>query len=218
MKSNSKRLSEMPLRFLRPVAFSAAMLMSFAGTTLSIQAADSDNISTEKSGAVVLYSTPLAKGASPNLLVSGGHPLSFSKKGGAPHLIVIDLGKSYKLNDVQLSFSKSAEIKVFVLKTKPDANTPWANALEGLQPTGVLESSGTPVSVGGAQGEYLVLVSDQDPGKFSGLYVTGTPFFVRHELVDAINQGGSSTLAETPHPASDYETQSTPPSVPPQSN
>jgi hypothetical protein len=221
MKSPLPRLTALRRLLLRP-ALLAAMTVSLSISALSARAAGTDNISTEQQGAVVIYSTPLAKGASPESLLNGEPgSLSFSRKATGPRVLVIDLGKSYQLGGVRLKFSRHVDLKVYVLKTKPDANTSWASYVAGLQPDGVLQSSNEPVTLGGAQGEYLVIVSDRNPGAFSGLYVTGLSYFHPDQFTRDMTppssggQNGSTTLAETPPPVSAY---SQTPSVPPQSH
>ncbi len=219
MKTFEPRETINGLFMMRRMALTAAVMVLCAGNALRAQAPT--NISTAKEGATVIYSSPLSKGASPNSLINGqGGSISFSKKKAAgPHLIVIDLGKNYSLGGVRLNFSKSGPLKVFVLGNKPEGNGSWANAVSGAQPNGIIGSSGAPLSLNGAEGEYLVIVSDSDPGAFSGLYVTGEPSpFGRHVVENphpGPNQLGSSSLSETPQPGSSFEQT---PNVPPASN
>jgi len=193
------------------------VLIVFAGNlTAQTPRANTDNIATEKNGAVVLYSTPLTHGASPNRLLNG-HPLTFSKKGTGTHILVIDLGKTYNLDTISLKFSKSIQIKVYVLGSKPDGRTPWTSLVKDNSPKGVLDSSNAPATLTNAIGQYLVFVADQDPGAFFDLNVTGTPFTRHLQVVTGPPQLGSSSLSETPYPASSFQEQASSPQVPPQS-
>ena len=213
--------------FSRAAAFLAVVTFSLSGTSLSAQTvadnANPQNISTEKHGSVVLYSTPLAKGASPDLLINGQPgSLHFSRIKNGTRLIVVDLGRSYKLNTVKLTFAHTTKLKVYVLRSKLADNTSWASLVAGLQPDVILGLSNLPGSFGGVEGQYLVLVPETDPGAFSGLYVTGYPSTDRRDLIGYMDQGhehdhDSGALGETPLPANEFN-EAHEPKVPPQSN
>ena len=217
MKSFFNRIAGLSQCLPRQGAILTAMIVFLAGTGLQAQIPDGNfntydaawwnNLALIKLGAVVIYSTPLANGASPNLLIDGQPvTLSFSKKKPTyPELIVVDLGRSYKINTVALKFSNSVKIKVYILKSKPDSHTSWANLIVGLQPDGILNSSDITDSLHGVEGEYLVLICDADPGLFSDLYVTGYPSTNRRDLEGYRNHGyNQGPLGETPLPHSDF--------------
>jgi len=221
MKSLYQVLQAMPKGTFRPVAFLAVVSLSFLGTNLNAQTAADEinlvNISTEKNGAVVVYSTPLAKGASPNHLVNGQPgSLHFSKKKSGDNLVVVDLGKSYKLNKIKLKYSHSTKLRVYVLKDQPGRGASWASFVVGLQPDAIMSASGVYASLGGAEGEYLVIVPDTDPGAFSDLYVIGFPSTDRRDLIGYLehDQDDHGALRETPHTADEFREAH----VPPQSN
>jgi len=192
-------------------ALVAVLAVSVSGSSLL---AAPDNLGTQQSGAVVAYSTPLKGGANPNSLVSGksNTKLSFANQGKS-HLIVIDLGKPSKLNSVGLKFSNPSKLNVFVLKKKPEGND-WNKAIEGLNPDGVMSSSGVPAPLDGAEGQYLVLVAPNNPGSFSDFFVTGIHLDGPndHQIAFNHNHGDDgNTLAEVPLPSSAYSNHNQPP-------
>lgn len=163
----------------------------------------SDNIATIGYGASVIYASPLAHGNSPNQLVNptSPKPLSFAKGGSNAFMVVIDLGKSYDLNTVSLSFSKPCQVSVYVVNSRPVGSASWVSEIENAPPAGTLKKSGTSVSLNGASGEYLVLVFNSNPGYFFGLKVTGfptTPRDVEHHTLYG------DPLDRTPASASHY--------------
>jgi len=216
-------MKHLPFSHRLPKFALVAAIAASSGSSLLAAPNGPDNLGTQQNGAVVSYSTPLKGGANPNALVSGkpNSKLSFANQGGT-HLIVIDLGKPSKLSTVQLKFSNPSQLKVFVLKKKPEGND-WNQAIAGLNPDGVMSASGVPTPLDGAEGQFLVLVAPNNPGSFSDFFVTGTHLGGPndHQIAFNNNHGGGQdgALAEVPLPASAFSDHPQhPPHVPPQSH
>jgi hypothetical protein len=163
-------LARKSLVLLTPILASNALLLQAQAAPTN---PSTNNLSTQVNGAFVTYTSPLKGGVSGNALVSGqkNKALSFAKPGGT-HLIVIDLGKPSKLNTVELKFAKQSKMQVFVLKDKPEGNA-WSQSISGLTPDAVLSKSDVSAQLNGTEGQYLVLICQDDPGPFSDLVVTG---------------------------------------------
>lgn len=87
----------------------------------------------------------------------------------------------------------------------------WLNLIKGLNPDVVLETPSFSGSLNGAEGEYLVIVFDSDPGEFSDFIVTGFPTPHRDWWTKA---PPNNPLAEPPIPSSDFPRFHVPPASP----
>jgi hypothetical protein len=181
-----------------------AALLAFTAATSGAPAAEPQSLT---GNGAVIYSSPLAHGASPNNLLNG-KPLAFSKKGNGPHVLVIDLGQTCNVNSVSLKFSKPAGVKLYAVNVKPGADGSWTNLVQGQSPAATLDNSGNPASLDGVHGQYLILIADGDPGIFSGFNITGSPFGTGHTLAlhpYGPNPNGAGSEAETPFTGSTFD-------------
>jgi hypothetical protein len=186
-----------------PLAGLSAVLFSLGQMHLQADPASS-NIATGDHGAYVIYSTPLKGGASPNGLIDGHHSFSFANKGGE-HFFVVDLGKSYKLDNVGLKFQKPTTGHVYIVNHKPGPNETWLGLI-GSQAGVELNSKNFKGSFHGAQGEFLIFVTNSDPGEISGFYVTEFRVGNREELAYGRILNGiiQAPLGEVPIPGSHF--------------
>jgi hypothetical protein len=150
----------------------AAMVLTAASIP-----ATAANVATLSAGASVVYSSPLAHGATANSILNPqpGHILSFAPHPpGGSALVAIDLGKSYSIASISVKLPPHVSIDVFVMSSPPASNSSWAQAVGSMAPAAVISGS-APSTLTHISGEYVVFDFGDYHGYFASLVVSGTP-------------------------------------------
>jgi hypothetical protein len=152
-------------------------------TAINLQA--ETDIASAQNGATVIFSSPLAKGVNPQSLIDGKpHKNPFATKSGS-NMVVIDLGRSYKISDIP---NLPPGAHAYLLTAKPTPPATWSSSISGLNPN----------AIDGSVGEYLVIVYNPVPANFPGLLVDGDPANDGGIFGAGFGLGNTDPLAITP--------------------